>query len=226
MTRSRSFRPRLVGVIFSENDLARALTLPRLPDLFELRLDGLHPVIAQLPDAIRRLRRPLIITARSPAEGGKGRLPLERRRELLLRFLPYAALVDVELRSASGLSAVRERARAKKVQVILSIHDSKTTPKSHELQSAVARACLLGADIFKVAVCTDRAPQVERLLKFIRTESSRIPISAMGLGRLGSQSRARLAGAGSVLNYAHLGEPVVEGQPSLAELRANCLSIR
>ena len=43
---------------------------------------------------------------------------------------------------------------------------------------------------------------------------------AMGLGKLGRISRGLLAEAGSVLNYAHLGRPTVEGQWSLAQLRA------
>ena len=46
-----------------------------------------------------------------------------------------------------------------------------------------------------------------------------LPISAMGIGKLGRLSRVRLMQAGSVLNYAHLGEPSLEGQLSLAEAR-------
>jgi 3-dehydroquinate dehydratase-1 len=42
----------------------------------------------------------------------------------------------------------------------------------------------------------------------------------MGMGKLGRRSRLLLAAAGSVLNYAHLGHPTVQGQWSLAQLRA------
>src|ERR1051325_2375538 len=79
--------PQAVGVIFSGADLARAMVLRSPPDLFELRLDGLNDVIEELPNAIPRLGKPVIITARSPAEGGAGHLSLARRRDLLLRFL-------------------------------------------------------------------------------------------------------------------------------------------
>ncbi len=93
-------------------------------------------------------------------------------------------------------------------------------PALADLQAAARRAYSLGADIFKVVARTDRPPQLRTLIEFVRSPSCPIPISAMGLGALGRVSRARLAHAGSVLNYAHLGRPTVEGQWSLAQLRA------
>jgi 3-dehydroquinate dehydratase-1 len=213
-------RPRSVGVIFSEQDLQRALRLRKPPDLFELRLDGLLAVIRRLPVAIPQLRAPLIITARSPTEGGANNLSLSRRRELLMRFLPDATLVDVELSAATAFSALLKRARAENLQIILSQHDLTTMPALATLQAAARRAKSLGADIFKVAARTDRPEQLRNLIDLVRTPSWPIPISAMGLGKLGRISRALLADAGSVLNYAHLGRPMVEGQWSLAELRA------
>ncbi len=213
-------RPRSVGVIFSEQDLQRALRLRKPPDFFELRLDGLLAAIHKLPAAIPRLRVPLIITARSPAEGGANNLSLAQRRELLGRFLPDASLVDVELSFAPALSALLKRARAANLQIILSWHDLAAMPALGALQTAARRAQSLGADIFKVAARTDRLEELRNLLDFVQSPSASIPISAMGLGKLGRLSRTRLAAAGSVLNYGHLGTPTVEGQWSLAQMRA------
>ncbi len=215
-----SSQPRSVGVIFSEQDLQRALRLRKPPDLFELRLDGLFAAIRKLPAAIPQLRAPLIITARSPSEGGVNDLSLARRRELLIRFSPAATFVDIELSSATALSALLKRACARNLQIILSLHDLTATPALATLQAAARRAQSLGADIFKVAVRTDRPEQLHNLVEFVQSPSSPIPISAMGLGKLGPISRALLARAGSVLNYAHLGLPTVEGQWSLEQLRA------
>ncbi|MDP9254368.1 MAG: type I 3-dehydroquinate dehydratase [Verrucomicrobiota bacterium] len=217
--KARSLRPQSVGVIFSKTDLQRAFRLRRLPDLFELRLDGLVGATDELRDAIPKLRVPFIVTARSAAEGGANNLSLARRRELLLCFLPGAAYVDVELRSASGLSAVLKLAHARKVRLILSLHDLKATPTPSALSAAARRACSLGADIFKLATRTDRLDQLNRLLEFLESGSALVPISVMGIGKLGRVSRARLAQAGSVLNYAHLGRATIEGQWSLAQLR-------
>jgi 3-dehydroquinate dehydratase-1 len=213
-------RPRSVGVIFSEKDLQRALRLRKAPDLFELRLDGLPAAIRKLPSAIPQLRAPLIITARSPTEGGANNLSLARRRELLMRFLPNATFLDVELSSATAFSALLKRARRGNSQIILSLHDTTTMPALAALQAAARRAHSLGADIFKVAARTDQPEQLRTLVDLTQSPSSPIPISAMGLGKLGRISRALLAEAGSVLNYAHLGRPTVEGQWSLAQLRA------
>ena len=213
-------RPRSVGVIFSERDLQRAVRLRKPPDLFELRLDGLLAMIGRLSATIPQLRAALIITARSPLEGGANNLSLARRRELLIRFLPGAAFVDIELSSAPALSSLLKRLRTRKLQLILSLHDFATMPTLADLQAAARRAHSLGADIFKVAARTDRPAQLRTLIEFVRSPSCSILISAMGVGALGRVSRARLADAGSILNYAHLGRPMIEGQWSLAELRA------
>lgn len=218
--KAASLRPQSVGVIFSHADLQRALRLRRPPDLFELRLDGLVAATEKLQTAIPKLQAPFIITARRATEGGANNLSLARRRQLLLRFLPDAAYVDVELRSAAALFVVLKLARARKVRVILSLHNFKTTPTPRALSSLARHALSLGADVFKVATRTDRLVHLNRLIKFLESKSVNIPISAMGIGKLGRASRVRLAQAGSVLNYAHLGRTRIEGQWSLPGFRA------
>ncbi|HZE12711.1 MAG TPA: type I 3-dehydroquinate dehydratase, partial [Chthoniobacterales bacterium] len=102
-------RSKIVGVIFSRADLERALRMRRPPDFFELRLDGL------LGGPIEKLPAPLIITARDPREGGANNLSVPRRRALLLKFLPRAKYVDVELRSARALQSVLRSASDHKI---------------------------------------------------------------------------------------------------------------
>ena len=75
----------LVGVIASIDELRLATRMRAPPDLFELRLDHL-PNLRE--SQLLKLRRPLIITARHPAEGGKklrsGRRNLIGAREVFL----------------------------------------------------------------------------------------------------------------------------------------------
>jgi 3-dehydroquinate dehydratase type I len=212
--------PRSVGVIFSQADLHRACRSQQPPDLFELRLDAFADVIDDLERAIPKLSAPLLITARARVEGGANNLSLARRRQLLLRFLPMARYLDVELRFALALSDVIKRARKAKIGVILSLHVLNTTPSQRVLFLAAIRARSLGADIFKIATLTDRRDQVDRLLNLLKWQGAPVPVSAMGFGKLGRESRASLIRAGSVLNYAYLAKPSVEGQWSLAQLRA------
>jgi 3-dehydroquinate dehydratase len=89
----------LVGVIASTDELRFATRMRAPPDLFELRLDHL-PNLDE--SQLSRLRRPLIITARHPAEGGRRC----NRKNLFRKFLPYAKFVDIELRSMRELREV------------------------------------------------------------------------------------------------------------------------
>jgi 3-dehydroquinate dehydratase-1 len=215
----------IVGVIFSSADLRRAVRLSNPPDLFEVRLDAFAHRLGEVKTAIEKLRRPLIMTARHPREGGENQLSLRARRALLLQFLPHAAYVDIELRSARALAAVWEEAGARHVRRIISFHDFSKTPGRARLDRIAGDAQSLGADILKIATRTDTSAQSARLLEFFAATSPNLPIAAMGLGRLGKKSRRALACSGSVLNYAHLGDAPLPDQPSLRELRSWTLDI-
>jgi 3-dehydroquinate dehydratase-1 len=214
-------RPRIVGVIASRADLDRAMRMRRPPDLFEVRLDCLVRVVEQLENELPRLCAPLIITARHPHEGGANRLSLRQRRNLLTQFLPHAEYIDVELRSAIALRSLLKLAEQKKVRRIISFHSFKSTPPPRILSAKARAAEAHGANIFKVATRTDTPVQLARLLGFIENKNVDLPVSVMGIGKLGAISRVVLARAGSALVYTSLAaESDIEGQLSLEQLRA------
>ena len=204
---------KIVGVIFSRGDLARATRMRRPPDLFELRLDRLINI------AIGPLPAPLIITARDPREGGANNLSAARRRALLLKFLPRAVYLDVELRSAKTLEPVLRAASDNNVATIISFHDFETTPPAARLDQIASEARSLGAAIVKVAIRTDTVAQLDRLFDFWECQRPTRDLVAMGIGKLGRASRLELARRGNLLNYAHLGSPAASGQLSIQELR-------
>jgi 3-dehydroquinate dehydratase len=77
------------------------------------------------------------------------------------------------------------------------------------------------ANIFKIATRTDTPLELGRLLDLVTTKNIHVPVSAMGIGRLGAISRVLLSRAGSALVYGSLSRQTqVEGQLSLEELRA------
>lgn len=211
--------PQIVGVIFTRTDLRRAGQMRNPPDLFELRLDALFAKNEMGKAALRNLRVPLIITARHPREGGLNHLSSRERRALLLRFLPLAAYVDIELRAAGTLRAILEEARAKNIRTILSFHDFQETPSRARLDEIARAAQSLGADVLKIATRTDTPIQLARLLDFFQRERLEMKIAAMGIGTLGKTARRELFRQGSILNYAHLGRNGIAGQPSLREIR-------
>ncbi len=212
--------PRLVAVIASPADLARALRLRRAPDLFELRLDALLPSLGELAEQLGALPARLLITARHGREGGHHDLSAARRRRLLLRFLPRAAWVDLELRSVTALRPVLQQAAQRGVRRIISVHEFTRTPEVARLREMAQAARAAGGDVFKLVTRTDTPAALQRLLEFAAfAQQQRLPFSAMGVGALGRTSRILLAQHGSVLHYAHLGTAMLPGQLSLPELR-------
>jgi 3-dehydroquinate dehydratase I len=213
-------RPWVVGVIASRADLERAVRMRRLPDLFELRLDRLAGMADEVERALPKLRRPLIITARDPHEGGANKLRLRQRRDLLARFLGHADYIDVELRSARALQSLLMIAKTKNVRQIISLHNFRSTPSGQILATKARQARSHGADIFKLATRTDTPMELGRLLEFMTSSHLNLSLAVMGIGKLGAISRVLLARAGSVLIYASVGAAAdVEGQLSLEQLR-------
>ena len=218
---SATQRPRVVGVIASRADLNCALRMRNPPDLFELRLDRLADIVEQLENKMPELGVPLIITARHPQEGGANKLTLGKRRDLLTRFLSHAHYVDVELRSASALRSLLTLAKQKKVRRIISFHNLASTPPARVLVAKARAAKAHGANIFKVAARTDTPVQLARLLDFTAKKEIDLPVSVMGIGKLGVISRVLLTRAGSALVYASVAAGTdIEGQLSLNQLRA------
>jgi 3-dehydroquinate dehydratase-1 len=216
---TRKIRPRLVAVIASAADLDRAARTPDAPDLFELRLDALAPMADAVEQAIAELPARVIITARHPAEGGIASVTATNRRALLHRFLRYAAYLDIELRSARWSADLFSAARKANVRTILSFHDLHGMPETTVLRRKLDAAKLLRADVFKLAVRVDRRTELWRLVEFFDAGTRSLPISAMGIGKLGRESRVELARRGSALNYVYLTRAQTAGQLSLADAR-------
>ncbi len=217
--KARTAAQRLVGVIASEGDLTRAIRSRRHPELFELRLDALHHCLADVDVMIQRLRPTLVVTCRHAREGAIAELSDQRRSRLLLQFLDRATYVDLELRSLRVLRAVDDEARARGTQRIVSVHEFARMPAPRVLEEWARRAEAVSPDVFKLVLRTETEGDLAQLRAFFERESERLPLSVMGVGRLGRKSRRMFARLGSILNYAHLGAAQVEGQLSLAEMR-------
>jgi 3-dehydroquinate dehydratase type I len=210
--------PAVVGVIRSRQELQLARRMRMLPDLFELRLDYL-PRLA--PAAVPNLRRPVIITARHPAEGGSKSLNQPgfciTREELLLNFLPHAAALDLELRSLRELGRVWEEAAKYKRLRICSVHDFKGRPRRAVLHRQLERAQDAGADVFKLVAAADTPEDLLVLLTFLH--KNRRSSAVMATGRLGRISRLLFLQFGSRLVYTPLLRPFHSGQLTFHELQ-------
>lgn len=212
ITNKLSINPRIVGTVHSDAGLKAALRLaPGALDFFEIRVDAFPGREERLLARIPKLKSPLIITVRHFLEGGVHAVSTAKRRECFEKFLPRAALIDIELRSAKSLAGVISRARESNVPVILSYHNFQTTPSAARLRRLGREARKAGADIFKIATVVSTPADFAALLAFQHSEKT-MPLSLMGMGRHGKISRLLFAQTGSVLNYGFLDKAQVSGQ--------------
>jgi len=218
-----SDHPLVVGVI---NTLELLQTFAEQPhpqsycDVLELRLDTLNLPGEELRAHASKLPLPLLLTCRHPDEGGDHHLSTEQRRQKITELLDLATLLDIELRSALEMQDIIHQAQARAIGVIGSYHDFLSTPPDEILQGSIDFALQFKFDAVKIATTLQGAADLARLIQLL-PNTSRRPLSVMGMGRLGPLSRLTLARCGSLLNYGYLGQPNAPGQlaaPRLKEL--------
>lgn len=218
--RTPATRPEIVATAHSAAGLRAACSLRRGEvDLIELRLDLLRGTKGGLWGAMSKLRAPVLLTARHPAEGGAKGLSAAERRNLLAEFLPEARAVDVELRSITSFRGLLREADRRGVRKIISFHDFSGTPSLPRLRRLVANAAQHGADIIKIATFLRGPSDLAVLLSLQASGAGATPLATMGMGPLGRVSRLALAASGSRLVYGYLDRAQVPGQWPAVGLR-------
>jgi 3-dehydroquinate dehydratase-1 len=190
--------------------------------IIELRADLFEtPDPGRVEAALVRLRgahRPIVLTARAAAEGGRP-MPEEMRAELYRVALPHVAAIDVEISSEALVVELLPRARAAGCTTILSFHDFATTPPRQVLLALVDRARALGADLPKLATRTVTLDDLRTLME-VTVAAQGEGIVTLGMGPFGPLSRLVLPAAGSLLTYGAAGAGTAPGQLPVAELAA------
>lgn len=207
-------QPKVVATIHHPDDLLILTSTlpPNSSDILEFRLDQLlsttTPADLEIPSPPPL---PSIITARHPQEGGANGLNDDTRLELILKHIPVAAAVDIEIASLNLIQEIAPRIESQETNLILSWHDFEGTPSLEELRSRIENAKSLGADIVKLATKLRSLDDLNRLLELV-TDPPSLPLSVMGMGALGPTSRILLGQYGSCLNYGYLSQPNAPGQ--------------
>lgn len=202
------------------------------PDLLEWRIDAYENVetITECLSALQELRTvigdiPLIFTCRIDVEGGFRKITANKRLELLETAIESGNIdiVDIELCNTEDfVKAVKEKATAHKVKLILSYHNFKETPSEPFIYAKLIEAQIAGADISKLAVMPKDYADVLTLLSATnkaRNESVQIPIVTMSMGPEGAISR--LAGGlfGSDITFAIGKHASAPGQIPIQDLQ-------
>ena len=193
-------------------------------DIIELRLDCLDTL-----DGVNRFlseatpARPLILTLRSDAQGGKSPLDFESRRKFWARLgtIPGDWFIDLEPDLVQHLaSSNSEGVPVDWTRVICSFHDFKGVPA--DLDRIYEKMAATPAGIIKIAVhandATDCIP-VFKLLARARAEDREM--IAIAMGRAGVATRVLGPSRESFLTYAspQADNATAPGQTTIDELR-------
>lgn len=216
--------PRVVATVTQSDDLSfLAADGAVFSDVLEYRLDNLLAHEAEAAGVMASSPRPVLLTVRTPDEGGHGDLDATTRLAIYRRHLAAAALVDTEIASLGlpEFAGFADEVRASGGRLVASMHDFNGFPGREVIADRIAEAYSRGAEIAKVAVVVTTMAELFDLVSLVEYhhEKGRL-ISAMGMGPLGKLSRLVLAKAGSCLNYGYLRVANAPGQWEAAELGA------
>ena len=216
----------ILSVIKTVGSVADGATLQRLTgmnlqslcDVVEFRVDTWPDMAAEGLRQARACSVPVLVTVRSPDEGGQNNLSVAERLRLTRIFIPAAHILDVEIASLSKMPGIVEEARAAGAVVVASSHEFAGTPSLDELRRRRDAGLAAGADMVKFAAALHGTADIATLAALLE-EPDHPPLSIMGMGVLGRVSRLLFAQLGSVLNYGWLDRPTVPGQWPAARLR-------
>ena len=201
------------------------------PDLLEWRIDA-YDQVENREDCLSLLQEvrecigniPLIFTCRIDQEGGIKKIAQEKRLDLYAAAMQSGNvdIVDVELCNGQEfVRALKERAEASNVKLILSHHNFKETPSEPFIYAKLVEAQTAGADIAKLAAMPKNYGDVLTLLSATNKARNEIiegPIVTMSMGPEGAVSR--LAGGlfGSDITFAIGLQASAPGQIPIKEL--------
>lgn len=179
-------------------------------DMVELRLDSVEDL--DVAGALADRRRPVIVTCRSAAEGGKFQGAEEARLRILAAAIQLGAeYVDVEWRADR-----RSLPWSKSTKIVLSHHDFSGVPADLADRVRAMRAEI--ADVVKISVAATRLRDCLTLQEATRGGGRQV---AIAMGAAGLHSRVHPSFYGSVWTYAGTAAP---GQVSVRAL-ADCYRV-
>jgi 3-dehydroquinate dehydratase type I len=189
-------------------------------DVLEFRLDLMESFC--LEEMIHFSRKPVMVTYRSLAQGGKGSADFRTRSDYLMRAIDAGAdMVDVEC--TMPLRFRQEFFQPQRTfKVILSSHFVNGTPDRNILEQTLADLASAGADIVKIVTKAEAPEDNLRVLNLLpKARKLNIRLIAFCMGSMGRLSRIASSLLGGYLTFASLGqaEESADGQIPVREMR-------
>ncbi len=204
----------------TEDALLKIEKANHLADILEFRLDGMGSF--RLEDMIRAASKPLIVTYRSKAEGGKGTAGYATQTDYLLdAAIKGAGFIDVEYRMPLEFRQKIFQTRGKS-KIILSNHLSDGTPTSDQLEAIFKEMAATGADVVKIVTQAHDPDDNLRVLNLIPlAKAMGVEVIPFCMGATGRMSRIASPLLGGYLTFAALeaDQESAAGQIPVREMR-------
>ncbi|MES2309549.1 MAG: type I 3-dehydroquinate dehydratase [Verrucomicrobiota bacterium] len=218
MKTSRSYE--IIGCITTPQGLSLLSKKQSQVDWIEVRVDALleHYVLpSKILAALKARKNKVLLTLRSPIEGGAHRWTPGVRKALALELLPVCDAIDLELASLQELKSVYHAARHLKKKVILSTHSIQKPVPVAQLHRWIRQMRCYPAWISKLAVRVETQSHLRELASLLISNPKQ-SFALMGLGSMAPLSRRVMTALGSKLVYGYLDRPAAPGQPSVKEI--------
>jgi len=196
-------------------------------DLIELRLDYIEQnerdaALGLLLEHLNRADDSIILTLRSPNQGGRSSIDAQARRSFWrsLADLPTNWFADLELDLVNEFARANETTALDWRQVICSHHDFNGVPA--DLEKVYARMSATPARIIKIAVQANDAMDCIPIFHLLeRVQREEREMIAIAMGPAGIMSRVLGPSRGSFLTYGSLDDEsaTAPGQLTAREMR-------
>jgi 3-dehydroquinate dehydratase-1 len=192
-------------------------------DFIEVRADGLSEPTPEnvhrlLSDLKKTTQARIILTVRKKDEGGRFEGNEDERKNVILGSLHLADIIDIELECGIRDEVV-SKARANRVEVIVSSHDFEKTPSTEEMEDIIGKELQAGADYAKLAFKANTLHDVLELLWFTEKMSNKTRVITISMGEVGMISRIAAPVFGSEVTYASTGAKTAPGQLTVEETK-------
>jgi 3-dehydroquinate dehydratase type I len=189
--------------------------------MIEIRFDLLKPDVSAL--AIREATDlPMIATNRRKDEGGLFSGSEKARTRVLMQAAEEGFdYVDVEL-STKGVDALVRQLQQKAAKVIVSHHNTKTTPPLRMLERLLRKQRAAGADICKIVTHAKRDLDNVPCLALVNKHASNTKLVCFAMGEAGVLSRVMSPILGAYFTYASsdAGRETAAGQLPVNRIKA------
>ncbi|PTI53576.1 type I 3-dehydroquinate dehydratase [Staphylococcus xylosus] len=201
-------------------------------DIIERRIDQWsvfdETYVAKMAEDIYNLNlnKKLLVTYRTKTQGGEGQLANDKYLNALEKIIPldYIDMIDIEYEEMMPIEKYQsliESAHRKNLEVVLSQHNFKKTPKLEVLKRLYYKMHQLEPDYLKVAVMPHDKQDVLNLLNAMSESSDTVSQHVVGIAmsKLGLISRTAQGLFGGSVSYGCLDAPKAPGQIHVETLK-------